>query len=403
MAKKGKVRLGTKHIDALDGVRGLAILMVVLGHLAGFANLDGYDSSNLARWFEVGWAGVDLFFVLSGYLITGIVLDNKCSSNFLAVFYWRRFLRIFPLYFLLLFFSVVFFPRFGYPLELFTGSKQAFPYFCTFLYNLYITMKDNWVPGWLGSAWSLAIEEQFYFIWPMLVLIVNKKKLLQICFAFMLLAISLRFLFLMLGLSFEKSYYFTLTRLDGLAVGAVVAIAMRSPTWVSDWKNKFKIWSGWILALSTLGFLSLAYFYGNLGWWNPLAVLFDFSILAIGFGALLLFVLNTSQKSSLNKFFSNSLLRFLGKYSYGIYLLHQPIIKIFDPYCNGVGRRIFPAHSLSMALFKLVGDGFVIVLIAVIVYDCYEAHFLRLKNRFFYSQVPNASLKTGRGLPILES
>ena len=159
--------INKNNIPALDGIRGLAVLLVLLFHLSFHANLGGFESSYFQKLFGCGWAGVDLFFVLSGFLITGILVESTNEKFYFLRFYWRRTLRVFPLYFGTLLTSLFVFPWIHYPSHLFTGSEAAVPYFFSYVYNLYFVFHTDSPLAYLGPAWSLAIEEQFYLIWPM--------------------------------------------------------------------------------------------------------------------------------------------------------------------------------------------------------------------------------------------
>ncbi|MBI5083418.1 MAG: acyltransferase, partial [Acidobacteria bacterium] len=171
----------------LDGIRGLAILLVLLLHFRA------PDLTHpLKGILGLGWTGVQLFFVLSGFLITGILLDTRSCSNYFSSFWMRRTLRIFPLYFLALSVFLVAAPA------VLPVPKEALPPAADQVY--YWTYLNNWIPMGeegrlvhvLGHFWSLAVEEQFYLVWPVVVWLVPPRMLLRGCAVACLLILAAR-------------------------------------------------------------------------------------------------------------------------------------------------------------------------------------------------------------------
>src|SRR5208282_2425862 len=159
--------LSQRKLVALDGVRGLAIVAVMLTHIS----IQQVPLHPLLRGtLALGWSGVDLFFVLSGFLITGILLDTRQCPNYFRSFYARRVLRIFPLYYGFLTFALLVFPYIVSPDFMPAPSHRW----------LYVCYVANWLPHaqWhvLSHFWSLCVEEQFYFIWPLLILLVSPRR-----------------------------------------------------------------------------------------------------------------------------------------------------------------------------------------------------------------------------------
>src|SRR5687767_2907742 len=165
-------RRETGFIPALDGLRGIAIILVMLHHFTYYRPNSGIDAQ-IASVLFFGWAGVDLFFVLSGFLITGILLDTRDSKRYFSTFYARRTLRIFPLYYLVLLLAFVVLPKFPalHPVLLGqVGPVDLPPQWPYWLYLTNFSIADGgWVHGWVDVAWSLAIEEQFYLVWPLMI------------------------------------------------------------------------------------------------------------------------------------------------------------------------------------------------------------------------------------------
>jgi len=161
-----EVRQWRGWIPALDGIRGLAILMVMLFHYGGNLERTNPIGRLVGGLFSFGWSGVDLFFVLSGFLITGILLDSRNAENYFSSFYARRVLRIFPAYYVSLALLLLILPMLDPPLRLSLPSDQW----------MYVFYAQNWVGifdypgrGLLTPYWSLAVEEQFYLVWPLVV------------------------------------------------------------------------------------------------------------------------------------------------------------------------------------------------------------------------------------------
>src|SRR6185295_3788466 len=171
------------HMDALDGLRGLAIVLVLLVHFVG----DDTPHGTLERWAtrlaNYGTWGVDLFFVLSGFLITGILYDSKTKAHYFRNFYVRRTLRIFPLYYGVLFALFVLLPV--VPLAYPSGLSESLghqAWLWSYASNLYVSLKGTWAAlPYVSHFWSLAVEEHFYLVWPIVVLAFAKRTLLAIC------------------------------------------------------------------------------------------------------------------------------------------------------------------------------------------------------------------------------
>jgi peptidoglycan/LPS O-acetylase OafA/YrhL len=218
-----------RHVRAYDGLRGIAILLVLLRHLGE----DG-PASRVGGVFEAalktGWLGVDVFFVLSGFLITGILVDARGEAaqpppGYFRSFYARRALRIFPAYYLFL--AVVVF--IGRP-SLSHGSW----WYWSYLSNALIAW-HGWPDGtWdTGHLWSLAVEEQFYLVWPTIIALTPRRGLPSVCLLCVLAAIALRFLLILRGYALA-AYVLTPARADTLAIGAVLAIALRAGPRIRD-------------------------------------------------------------------------------------------------------------------------------------------------------------------------
>jgi peptidoglycan/LPS O-acetylase OafA/YrhL len=216
------------HIPALDGIRGLAILAVLATHA-----VPRVADVGAGRWWnqvlESGAFGVDLFFVLSGYLITGILLDTRDKPEYFRNFYARRFLRLFPVYYLYLGLLALALPPFHRMIHLHMPEYAG----SWWWYLLYLC---NLKPGhaahdpYLGHFWSLAVEEQFYLVWPAVVLLF-RRRLAFWCFFAIASAVALRVYLSWSGADWNTIYRLTPARLDALSLGALGAIALRNEQW----------------------------------------------------------------------------------------------------------------------------------------------------------------------------
>lgn len=311
------------RIAELDGFRGIAVGMVLIWHFLG-AIID----PQLGSWTKIiyhlsilGRTGVDLFFVLSGFLITGIILDRqKPSGPFLLSFYTRRLLRIAPSYLLLvlIFWSIV---NWGVNNEAFNAETPLWHHL-TFTQNWWMAAKERWGPGAISVTWSVAIEEQFYVVFPLLVLLTPHKRLPLVLALVACMSIAFRaFAYFHLGSTYTM-YVHTISRLDGLAAGALVAWLWRHPKfepWIRNNAAKKRQWLQILYWGIPLLIVALA---TNLAW-NMAA--WGHTYLTLLYAALLVHILSEVDTRKL-AWLRHSLLVRLGAISYSVYLFHPLIL-----------------------------------------------------------------------------
>jgi peptidoglycan/LPS O-acetylase OafA/YrhL len=291
-----------KRFQQLDAVRGLAVLAVFVH------NTDIYPSLHLGLIVTNGWMGVDLFFVLSGFLITGILVDTKGSEGFFKNFYTRRCLRIWPLYYSALLFMFLIVP-FLHPSEaqsVFGARSSPWWAFPLFLQNFLIPIPIA-ATGLLGVTWSLAVEEHFYLLWPLVVRFCSESLLRGIALGVIGLSPVLRFHLALHGVNIYSN---TFCRLDGLMAGALLALIVRSRRFEPA-RYEATAWVTFFVAAS----LALAIDTFHARW-----IVFSFVALAsVAFVYLALF----SKQRWFQALMTNRFLIYTGTVSYGIYLLEK--------------------------------------------------------------------------------
>jgi peptidoglycan/LPS O-acetylase OafA/YrhL len=365
------------HIPELDGVRGIAVLLVVVYHAFVFSTspLEG----RIATLASYGFAGVDLFFVLSGFLITGILLSAKGKPAYFRNFYAKRALRIWPLYYLLLLFAFGLLPFLIHHAHLAMGESALLEGKSKIVYIF--LLQNLWYPGSagptiLGMTWSLAIEEQFYIVWPWLVLLCGRKTLVCILAAILVLSPGIRLWASLHGVSREAIYYMTWFRLDGLALGALIAV------WCKSSFYSLRITKSMTLAALAAGVpASLWLLSGHSKTLWPLL----FSMLALASTGLVVFAIWSCGANSIQgRPLRSSWLRYIGKISYCLYLVHQPIY-------YALGGRLGRRHFGTTATISLMILGFVISLsIASLSWYLFESQILKLKDKLEYRQKMDA-------------
>lgn len=363
-----------KHVPALDGVRGLAVLLVLGFHLLWSNWTTG------SRIFDIvvqlrssGWIGVDLFFALSGYLITGILLDTRDVPHFFRNFYARRALRIFPLYYAVLLIVTIGF----HPLS--RSAAQPFLLLAAYLQNTPLWWRGH-IPGLTGNftshLWSLAAEEQFYLVWPLVVFFVpNRRTLLWICTAVVVLSPAFRYLLILHGAPLQATYKLTLCRADGLLAGAALAIALRGPN-----RSAVLRFAPVGLFLGCVACLAIAFAGHTFDFQTSRAVnIFAYSALAIACASLI--GMAVSPATWVARSLRWRVLRFFGKYSYGLYILHQMVAALVEYCFGGALRSSIPSKPLFHLVFPTVVLAITLPL-AMLSYHHLERPFLRLKTSF---------------------
>ncbi len=337
------------RILQLDGVRGLAIILVILHNQSGI-----YPSTGLDRVFANGWMGVDLFFVLSGFLITGILLDTRNSPGYFKNFYSRRCLRIWPLYYALLVFMFVIVP-YVHPSEAAAIFERSSPWwaYVLFLQN-FLVPEAATAAGPLGVTWSLAVEEQFYLIWPLVIRFCTTSQVRRLAIVAIAVSPVLRLILEPFGVDLYTNLF---TRLDGLMAGALLAILVRSPDFVPS-KYVGRAWAvlGITIPLSFL--LETA----NARW-------IVYSFVAAAAAALVYLALYSSRKW-LNTALTHPFIVYTGTISYGLYLLHKIPFDVALAYQFGL--TLWAAPLLLVACYGM----------AFLSWNVLEQPFLKLK-RFF--------------------
>lgn len=320
------------HSLPLDGLRGLAILLVLAHHFSIVRSDASFDAGVL-NLLHNGWIGVDLFFVLSGFLITGILIDTRDSERYFVSFYARRTLRIVPLYYLMVFLSYHVLPNFPiwYSRLVGPGSVPHESYFWLFLTNFVFAEQDQFQHGVLTIAWTLAIEEQFYLLWAVVVWICPPRWLGPACAVMVFGVPLLRAAAVAAGSSLIQIHVQTPYRADTLAAGAWLAWRSRQPN--PEAVFRFAPWS--VLA-GLSGVVGLAWWDGHLVWDTPGKQSLGYSFLALAASGLLVCVITRSEGSRWVRTFSAGWLRSVGRYSYCLYLIHLPVLwtmkeLVFDP------------------------------------------------------------------------
>lgn len=313
------------RIRELDGIRGIAILLVMCTHLLKRANYLTGNAALIAfgELFRIGWVGVDLFFVLSGYLITSILLKTRQDERYYKNFYARRILRIFPLYYATLLILFPLLPMLDKNLG--PQTQAAWPLFLVYLQNwLYVFGREP--SNVVGVTWSLAIEEQFYLLWPFIVKKLERRQLTHFILGFLLLILVARIglVFVARGLiPLEDFYYYaSFVHFDGLLMGALLALAMQSAPW-REWTRRQAGRFFW----ASLAALTLILVSGpdNANFANLPLMTIGYSLLAVFFTACLALALTAEKTNPLRWLFTRSGLVFFGKYSYALYLFHLPV------------------------------------------------------------------------------
>jgi len=342
-ASPGELHLASssKRISELDGLRGIAILSVVLMHF--FYNPDPKLTGPvhlIQRTFALGWSGVDLFFVLSGFLIGGILMDHRDSPNYFKTFYLRRAFRILPIYYLwiCLFIGLI---LIGGPfLRAHTHSGQlpaiSFAIYQHFLFlqNLWqVDFKSSSAYLWLAPMWSLAVEEQFYLVSPLLVRFVPRRLLPGVLGAVVFVAPVLRILVrLHSGAEVPWAAYRLMPcRADSLAIGMLLAYAWRSERIRKEILRKpVRLYLLFIALLAGVFVI----------WWryptpeDAVTQTIGYSVIALFYAALLLIAIGLPS-GPVAKFTRWSVFREFGRISYCLYLIHSAV----GYFCSGLLTR----------------------------------------------------------------
>jgi peptidoglycan/LPS O-acetylase OafA/YrhL len=372
----------TGHIRALDGVRGLAILMVMVGHFWLGAHPQNAFESGLYTVLQNGWIGVDLFFVLSGFLITGILLDAKGADGYFRNFYARRVLRIFPLYYGFLFAFFILAPRLMNPAAggPFAESSGSQIWFWTYASNYLSLVKGAELPQGLNHFWTLAVEEQFYLIWPAIVFVTSRATLKKLCLSLIVAAFAFR-----LGLRLTDYYHtgglvLTPARIDTLALGGWLAAMVREQR-TRDWVGRIAP-GAFIVAAVALLVLNLPD--ERLFGYDIEMQSFGFPLLALMSASLIVLTTSTIHRAGrVRRAFDSRPLGFFGKYSYGMYVLHLPLVVALER--AGFGISSFPRVANSDVPGAIAYTLIAITLTALLAFaswHLYEKQFLKLK-RFF--------------------
>jgi peptidoglycan/LPS O-acetylase OafA/YrhL len=372
IAHRNDMGLGSeKHIDSLDGLRGIAILLVFLFHYLP------RNAHNPLSWLaSLGWTGVDLFFVLSGFLITGILYDTRRASNFITAFYARRALRLLPAYLLAV--GLVLFVAFICRVP---TSWKAIPFFI-YGANIMLPLKDG-APDFspyfsCTHFWSLALEEQFYSLWPLVVLFVPRRRaLIKICVGGIFGALLFRLTLTHLGASTWLLYAELPARMDALLVGGILALVLRG--------SRKELFLGRMVVYPLMGSCCLVLIVlfarvRSLYFTSSAMTSWGYSVIAGVYACVLARALVPGTLVS--RIGRTPVLRFFGKYSYGLYIWHQlpsPIFILWQPWFT---RTIHPL-LLGQVVYATVMLGLSTAM-ALLSYRFLELPFLRLKSRFRY-------------------
>lgn len=357
-----------QHFEGIDGLRGIAAIAVILFHL--------YPHSII----NLGWAGVDFFFVISGFLITNILINQKDNRNYFKVFYIRRSIRIFPVYFLVVTpFLFLFIMKDGLNLNIIS----YFLYFQNFtaIYNDYLPF--------LGHTWSLAIEEQFYLIFPVIVYFTPIKKLKFTFILLIFLSILLRWYFAYkeFHIYFQSTMLFS--RADSLLFGGLLPVLYIEKEKIDKMIAILKrnliigivlliIFIAWQVAF--LGSENFLKDFGNNNLKANTVGQFKFTILGLIFSAIVGIVAYDNSLITLNikRILESKILKDLGKISYGLYLFHYPILNL-TRYLSiklGVSPQWYIIIFINL-LFTII--------VSKISWKFFEEPILRLKSKFNYN------------------
>ena len=372
----------------LDSLRGVAIILVMAFHIFKRAGDFTHNQilNSITNLTSVGWIGVDIFFALSGFLITSILLRTKNEENYYKNFYVRRVLRIFPLYYVTLTIILILMPVLD---PAFTSKiPSSLPYLLLYMQNwIYIWGHITLTP-FLGVIWSLAIEEQFYFIWPSIVYFTSKETLAKVGIGIIMLSILARvvgfFLIRDTQVFATFFYYNTFTRFEELVFGALLAVAVTYPAW----KERLRLIAlpVFLVALSAFIVMCRASFpyiipyYGNV----PLTI-GGFTLVALFSTALIAIFVTHPERSIIRRLFQGGVLSFFGKYSYSMYLLHLPVALLLEAPLWDTRLR-----GWKMYLTYIVLCYGCTVIGSLLTWNLLEKHILNLKKYFEYKHSNNS-------------
>jgi peptidoglycan/LPS O-acetylase OafA/YrhL len=353
------------HYPALDGLRGFASLLVVIYHNFGFIN----------NYFFFGWLGLDIFFALSGFLITDILINTVAHKNFLRNFYGRRILRVFPVYYLGLIIFLIVLPGIGsFPFK-FDYYIDHQLWFWTYLQNWLFIFHPPTNESSLNHLWSLAVEEQFYLLWPLGVLVLRKPKyLLTFILLILMLTIGLRWWIWtkhIAGFAYYNLY--TFTRIDGICIGCSIALLQKI-----NFRFLENHTSTLIFSFAGLNFL---FYLLNLRYNDslPYLAIIGYTTFALIFGLLIYDIVNIGTKFY-RFIFNISILNLVGRISYGCYIIHWPLYLMIGPYLKKFAEQHISdrfANFFASAVATLLA-----YVLGYLSYQYFETKFLRLKNHF---------------------
>jgi peptidoglycan/LPS O-acetylase OafA/YrhL len=373
-----------RHIPALDGLRGIAVLMVMAEHLGG-----GRQSSHLALRLlgdstRIGWAGVTLFFVLSGFLITGILWDSFKESGWWQRFYMRRSLRIFPLYYLSLLYALIVALLFAHVM------LRTLPVYALYLQDIpWLNSLIRLVPEHvisLSAFWSLAVEEQFYLIWPFLLFSLRNRRgvAMNLCLGGVLASLIFRLAVLHFQWDMDWCYRSLPGRAGELLIGAWIALAVRGS--MGEQKRLLRL----VPVTLAVSFLSLV----AIGLWTRGSLETDEPMwLGIGLLALALFfasaLVSCLRPGLVEKIVRSRILRWFGAISYGMYVFQSILNPAFrmavQPWIQHFPGEL---QELAKAVTSFAG----VTCIAWLSFHTFERYFLRIKDRL-HSQRETANAR----------
>jgi len=390
-----------KRLAVIDGLRAIAILLVLGFHLWGLLpGLSGGQATarldvHLARLFGVGWAGVDLFFVVSGFLIIGNLYDARGSETYFRSFYARRFLRVFPLYYAflaILLFVVPLSSTLAGSLQI-GALRNIQVYYWTYTLNIAGSLRAtaDAVPLAHTHIWSLCTEEQFYLLFPALVLYGGeRRRLMRLFLWLMLVAFGARWLFTLSGNSgpFTKAAPYSLLpcRMDSLAFGGYVALAVRGDgAEIARIRRLAPVLAGGAF----LALLAIYLLQRGLQPLDGIQRLIDCSLLALGFGGLLVIVLDAKPGGTLRRIFESRPLMTVAQCSYGLYVVHLAVAFALIRYVHHTWWTMPVAGSFVFAniVFVVLAGG-TSLLVALASWHLLEKRFLALKRYVPYGAAP---------------